>query len=300
MGLFGFSSNKQRAAASEPSTGGRLVYAIGDVHGRLDLLEDLLEQIMVDLNATKPAEAAALVLLGDYVDRGACSREVIDCLIRLKDRPDIELRALKGNHEEALLGFLADPQSGPPWLQNGGAATLASYGVAAPQTRLPPEIWQTASEAFAEALPPEHLSFLQNLELYVEYGDYVFVHAGLRPGVPIDHQTERDLLWIRKEFLEETRRFAKVVVHGHTPEPEPFMGDVRLGVDTGAYATGVLSAARLYGTERSILQATAHGDQSPSPAEPPSSAPILLPSARGKKSAYSEAAAAFRANYGRD
>lgn len=258
--MFGFGAKKQRFPESRPSTGGRLIYAIGDVHGRLDLLEDLLRQIGDDADSLQGAGTPVLVFLGDYVDRGAYSRGVIDCLIGLSTLPDIELRALKGNHEQAMLSFLADPEIGPAWVQQGGAATLASYGVAAPQTRIPHELWREASEALAKALPPEHLRLLESLELYAEYGDYVFVHAGLKPGVPIERQSEQDLLWIRDEFLEERRPFPKVVVHGHTPEAEPFLGETRLGLDTGAYATGILTAARLFGTEQTILQATAHGD----------------------------------------
>jgi serine/threonine protein phosphatase 1 len=257
--LFGFGAKTRRTSKRQPSTGDRLIYAIGDVHGRLDLLEDLLKQIAADIAVIKPAKKPVLVFLGDYVDRGAFSRGVIDCLLTLQALPDIELRVLKGNHEQAMLSYISDPEFGPAWLQNGGAATLVSYGVAAPQTRIPVDVWQQAREAFAQALPPEHLDFLQGLELYVEYGDYLFVHAGLKPGVPIERQVEQDLLWIRNEFLEERRPFAKVVVHGHTPEPEPFLGEVRIGLDTGAYATGILTAARLHGTERTILQATAHG-----------------------------------------
>ena len=258
--MFGFGAKKGHARAHQPSTEGRLIYAIGDVHGRLELLEDLLGQIAADAAKVDNAGDTVLVFLGDYVDRGAYSRGVIDCLIGLSAVPGVELRALKGNHEQALLEFLGEPEIGPGWIQQGGAATLVSYGVAAPQTRNSAELWAQASQALAEALPPAHLRFLQGLELYAEYGDYIFVHAGLRPGVPIARQNERDLLWIRDEFLEETRPFPKVVVHGHSPEAEPFLGEHRLGLDTGAYATGILTAARLYGTERSILQATAHGD----------------------------------------
>lgn len=258
--MFGFGPKKKSSPRRRPSTGDRLVYAIGDVHGRLDLLQDLIKQITADFDGYEAVEKPALVFLGDYVDRGAHSRGVIEFLIRLKALTNIEVRALKGNHEQAMLRFLTDAQVGPAWVQSGGASTLVSYGVAAPQTRNASELWEQAREALATALPPEHVAFLQSLELYVEYGDYVFVHAGLRPGVPIERQSEQDLLWIRKDFLEETRPFPKVVVHGHTPEAEPFLGEIRLGLDTGAYATGVLTAARLYGTERTILQATAHGE----------------------------------------
>jgi serine/threonine protein phosphatase 1 len=255
--VFGFGAKQKRAEskAPPPTTGDRLVYAMGDIHGRLDLMDALLQKIAEDTEASAPEQNPVLVFLGDYVDRGPGSRGVIERLLKLSIQPDLELRTLKGNHEQAMLAFLDDPDFGPAWLQNGGAATLASYGVASPQTRIQVEGWELAREKFAEALPPEHLQFLRGLELYAEYGDYVFVHAGLRPGVPIARQTEQDLLWIRYEFLEERRPFEKVVVHGHTPEPEPFLGPIRLGLDTGAYATGVLTAARLCGPERAILQA---------------------------------------------
>ena len=258
--LFGLGSKKRKESEARLSTDGRLIYAIGDVHGRLDLLEDLLRRIADDIAVSKSAQRPVLIFLGDYVDRGAFSKGVIDCVIKLKALGDIEVRALKGNHEQSLLGFLTDPQVGPGWFQHGGAATLVSYGVAAPQTHNATEIWEQASEAFAKVLPAEHLKFYRELEISAEYGDYIFVHAGLRPGVPIEQQTEQDMLWIRAEFLEERRPFGKVVVHGHSPEPEPFLSKVRLGLDTGAYATGILTAARLFDGACTFIQATAHGD----------------------------------------
>ena len=258
--MFGFGKRKQADSQGRPSTGGRLIYAVGDVHGRMDLLEELLGMIAVDAAATQPSEAPILVFLGDYVDRGPASRDVIDCLVRLTTLTNIEVRALKGNHEQAMMVFLVNPEFGPAWQQHGGAATLASYGVGAPPTRTPIEPWEEARLALIQAMPDTHLAFLQSLELFAEYGDYVFVHAGLRPGVPLARQVEQDLLWIREELIEERRPFEKVVVHGHTPEAEPVFNRVRVGLDTGAYATGVLTAARLYGTEQSVLQATAHGE----------------------------------------
>ena len=217
--MFGFGARKREGPGREPSTDGPLIYAVGDVHGRLDLLDDLLDQIAEDASKADGAAETVLVFLGDYVDRGDASRGVIDRLIGLAHVPGVELKALKGNHEQVMLDFLRDPEVGPGWVQQGGAATLASYGVAAPQTRVPADPWAEASKALARALPPEHLQFLNGLPLYAEYGDYVFVHAGLRPGVPLDRQSERDLLWIRAEFLDETRPFPKVVVHGHPPRP---------------------------------------------------------------------------------
>jgi serine/threonine protein phosphatase 1 len=152
-----------------------------------------------------------------------------------------------------MLTFLADPEFGPTWASYGGGPTLASYGVAAPTGRQP-EAWAEARDALTKAVPAHQLRFLNALEPSVEYGDYIFVHAGLRPGVALEDQTEQDKLWIRDEFLQERRPFAKIVVHGHSPEAEPVMNAVRIGLDTGAYATGVLTAARLYGFERSVIQ----------------------------------------------
>lgn len=248
-------SRVSRKAPPSPSTGGRLVYAVGDVHGRLDLLTRLLERIETDARATGPAERAAIVLLGDYVDRGPASREVVAFVRRLLLATDFEVRALMGNHEQVMLQFLEDPSVGPSWVEFGGGETLAAYGVRRPGARVDQDAWEAASVALAEALPPEDLAFLRGLELSASYGDYLFVHAGVRPEAPLDRQEAADLLWIRHEFLENERRLEKIIVHGHTPEVEPFAGTARIGVDTGAYATGVLTAVRLYGEERSFLQA---------------------------------------------
>lgn len=249
--LFGLKSARE----APPSTGGRLVYAIGDVHGRLDVLGPLLHDIAKDALTTRPAEQPLLVLLGDYVDRGPDSRGVIDLILQMQADATFEVAALKGNHEEALLQFLEDPAFAATWMEHGGGATLASYGVAPSGARTDVEAWTKVRDAFAEALPAEHLRFYQTLELIRTVGDYAFVHAGVRPGVALEDQAERDLLWIRYEFLNDRGPFDKVIVHGHTPTEEPQMLKHRLGVDTGAYATGVLTAVRLYGEEQRLLQA---------------------------------------------
>jgi len=256
------------AARTGPaSTDGRLIYAIGDIHGRLDLLEPLIETITSDAAALDAGEKPILVFVGDYVDRGAASRAVIDVVIALKTGDRFEVRALKGNHEEAMLTFLADAHFGPTWCEHGGAETLASYGVPPPILRTDEAAWSAAQALFAQALPPAHLEFLRRLEMTTIQGDYLFVHAGLRPGVRIEDQDDHDLLWIRDDFIgsaKDARRrvaknppFEKIVVHGHTPEERVFIGDHRIGVDTGAYATGVLSAIRLLGPERTVIQAKA-------------------------------------------
>lgn len=234
------------------STGGRLVYAVGDVHGRADLMRGLIQAITEDARETAAPERPLLVMLGDYIDRGADSRGVIDLILALRSADMFEIRCLKGNHEQALLEFMRRPDIGASWLVHGGRPTLSSYGVASNAATT--EDWTRVRDALAIALPPEHLAFFSTLELSITLGDYLFVHAGVRPGVPLDAQSERDLLWIRADFLGGTSLFDKVVVHGHTPAEAPLGDGRRIGVDTGAYATGILTAARLCGEEQSFIQ----------------------------------------------
>jgi serine/threonine protein phosphatase 1 len=252
--LFG---RKPKPEEPPPTTGGRLVYAVGDVHGRLDALEPLLKSIAEDYMVTRPADPAMLVFLGDYVDRGPDSKRVVDLVLGMRNHLEFEVRTLKGNHEEALLYFLDDPSFGAAWMEHGGGPTLASYGVQPPMTRTDNEAWGKASHELAKAMPASHLAFYKDLELMVEAGDYAFVHAGVRPGVPLEAQAERDLLWIRHEFLAEKGPHPKVIVHGHTPSEEAQMTRWRLGVDTGCYATGLLTAARLMDTDQRLIQARA-------------------------------------------
>lgn len=233
---------------------GRLIYAIGDAHGRADVLADLLETVRRDAEAlgTRRRE---LIFLGDYVDRGPDSRGVIDQILALGDDADVSVTALKGNHEEAMLAFMADASFGPVWAQHGGGATLSSYGVEPPANRMDDAEWGRARDELNAALPKSHRSFLDTLQIWCKRGDYVFVHAGIRPGVALEEQTERDLLWIRRDFLDHGKSHGHVVVHGHTPESQPFAGPHRIGVDTGAYYSGRLTAVRLWGDERTFVQA---------------------------------------------
>ncbi len=251
--LFG-----KRTSAAPPSTGGRLVYAVGDVHGRADLLSTLVRELVRDAEASAPAQPPLLVFLGDYVDRGPGAAEVVETILDLTRGSQFEVRALKGNHEEALLQFLDAAAFGVTWAEHGGSSTLASYGVQPPAARTDLEAWARARDAFDAALPPHHRDFYTGLELMVEVGGYAFVHAGVRPGVPLARQAEKDLLWIRGEFLQAPGPFGKVIVHGHTPMEAPQVTRHRLGLDTGAYATGVLTAARLDETGQKIIQARAN------------------------------------------
>jgi serine/threonine protein phosphatase 1 len=242
---------------------GQCVYAIGDVHGRRDLLEKLVEQIDEDSQSLPEGTKRVLVFLGDYIDRGLQSKDVIDFL--LSDRMKAFERVfLMGNHEEALLRFLNDVNFGKQWVRYGGAETLYSYGLQPPQNaraamqshdamQAYQRAWDKVWTEFRNRLPEQHLKFYQNLQHYYVTGDYLFVHAGLRPGEVLENQTVRDMLWIREEFLDAEEQFPQVVVHGHTPTDDVFRDDRRIGLDTGAFISGKLSAVRLFRDEVSFI-----------------------------------------------
>lgn len=225
---------------------GARVYAIGDIHGRADMLDELLSLIEADAG---PSGEPRLVFLGDYVDRGPDSKGVLDRLCAI-DKSETDAVFLKGNHEEIMLDFLAEPEDLPHWLDWGGEETLESYGV--------DPVGQSAAalaEAMNAALPTDHRKFLKNLVLTHIERDYLFVHAGLRPGAPLEEQSETDLLWIRKRFhnAPPEDRPDYVVVHGHTPTDKPVDAGWRIGVDTGACYGGLLTAVALEGTKRRFI-----------------------------------------------
>lgn len=231
---------------------GELVYAVGDIHGRSDLLAALLDQIEADA-AESAATRRSLVFVGDYIDRGPDSRGVVELCLRTLPQ-GFEPHFLKGNHEAILLDFLEDPSNLGQWLANGAEATFRSYGVDVVELvrrGAEPEIWRAA---FLALLPADHRRFFDGLELAVALGDYLFVHAGVRPGVPLDAQDPHDLIWIRGEFLRSDQDFGKVVVHGHTPMALPDMRANRIGIDTGAVFTNRLTALRLEDGSRRLLQ----------------------------------------------
>ncbi len=233
---------------------GRRVYAIGDIHGRADLLGSLLVQIERDIERhLAPGMTPTLVFLGDYVDCGLETRACLDRLIALGDS-GCETHFLKGKHDAALLSFLDRPAKGGVWLRKGGRETLFSYGVRGPSPLAGARELARAAEALAAAMPPAHLRFLRSLKLHVRFGDYVFVHAGLKPGIALDAQQERDLLTIREPFLTSREAWPFVVVHGNTPVERLYRDMRRIGVDTGAYATGRLSAVCLDGGDVLLLQ----------------------------------------------
>lgn len=231
---------------------GQRVYAVGDIHGRLDLLEALHGLIAEDA-AQAPDRSKTIIYLGDYIDRGLESQGVID---RLLGAPleDVTPVFLLGNHEDTMLNFLDDHRVGESWFQFGGDATLYSYGV---QLAGPAGEQRTLIDAqsnLRERLPARHLEFLRGLETRFEIGDYLFVHAGVRPGVALDEQAPKDLIWIRGEFLTSKADHGRVVVHGHSISLKAENLPNRVNIDTGAYASGVLTCLVLDGAERRLLQ----------------------------------------------
>lgn len=250
---FGGGRKTQPARARRAAVpGGYRVYAIGDIHGRLDLLVALHSDILEDATRHPHDGSNVLIYLGDYVDRGPCSREVIDCLMS-DPLPGFESVRLMGNHDEALLKFLDDPAIGPSWSSYGGEATLLSYGVRARPGIIGLARWEDMRQQMIENMPASHVAFLRALKTSVEAGDYMFVHAGVRPGVPLSAQRQEDLLWIRDTFLDSALDHGKVVVHGHTPVDQPEVRPNRIGVDTGAFASGVLTAVVLEGESRRFI-----------------------------------------------
>jgi serine/threonine protein phosphatase 1 len=230
------------------------IYAIGDIHGRLDLLTALQETIAADA-LERAAKQKTVVYLGDYVSRGDHSRGVVE-RVREWLPEGFERVALKGNHEDLLLRFLGgDLEAGRHWFDYGGLDTLAHYGVAIPDRQARDEA-STAElqQRFAAAMPPSHLEFFLSLQVRHLVGDYCFVHGGVRPGVALEEQTDHDCMWIRSSFLDSESDHGAVVVHGHSICPQPVVRHNRIGIDTGAYASGVLTCLVLEGTCTRFLQ----------------------------------------------
>ncbi len=230
------------------------VYAVGDIHGRLDLLERLLGLIAQD--AEGASRALTLLFLGDYIDRGPSSRGVIERLMAgpPADGPLREASwiCLRGNHEQAMLEFVEGANSGKAWCINGGVATVVSYLGEDAHRYTNNRLW--LRKEFAQALPPKHLRFLVRLPLSYTLGDYFFVHAGVRPGVALAEQDTSDLLWIRDDFLFwDGEILEKVIVHGHSQCLKPEVRSYRIGIDTGAYRTDRLTALVLEGTDKRFL-----------------------------------------------
>lgn len=229
-------------------------YVIGDVHGRLDLLEELLAKIHGELEQ-RPAPRSLLVFVGDLIDRGPSSAQVIE---RLRNywRLGVQPVFLLGNHEEVLLRIIhGEAELVASWLQFGGLECLQSYGV--DPVRIRAMTSERAVELIQDSIPTSHVAFLENFSDSCRFGDYLFVHAGICPGVALDHQLQSDLRWIRAPFLSDESDHGFVVVHGHTITREVDDRPNRIGIDTGAYRTGILTALAIEGEERWLLDTRA-------------------------------------------
>jgi len=249
--MFAFSPRRPRLPSGARA---HRAYVVGDIHGRLDLLDQLLARIDDDLRRN-PARKTLLVFVGDLIDRGPQSAEVVERL-RTYRRDGVRPVFLLGNHEEVLLRILnGDAALIQKWRWFGGAECLKSYGVDA--AKLPEQPGAEAVAAIRAAIPKEHIEFLESFVDTCRFGDYLFVHAGIRPGVELEQQTQNDLRWIREPFLLDETDHGFVVVHGHTITPEVDERQNRIGIDTGAYRTGVLTALVIEGRERRFIDTRA-------------------------------------------
>lgn len=245
--MFNFAPRRQSGPAGAR---GWRAYGIGDIHGRLDLLNQLLDKIHEDMRE-RPTRKTLLVFVGDLIDRGPDSAQVVERL-RTYRHPGVRTVFLLGNHEEVLLRILAgEPDLVAKWCSFGGAECLRSYGVDSSKIA-----GLDDSEALAivrSAIPRAHVEFLQGFDDSCRFGDYLFVHAGIRPGVELDQQRQSDLRWIREPFLFDETDHGFVVVHGHTIRPEVEVCPNRIAIDTGAYRSGVLTALAIEGTDSWLL-----------------------------------------------
>jgi serine/threonine protein phosphatase 1 len=245
---------KERQSISRPRVpDGVRAYAIGDVHGRDDLLEDVLGSIRKEV-AGLPKARNHIVMLGDLIDRGPDSRGVIERLRRFSD-PDVELHIIMGNHEEVLMRVLeGQGELITSWLRFGGEEALKSYGIHAKDVRRVDA--DEGARLIKAAIPAEHQAFLRSFVETVRIGDYLFVHAGVRPRVELTSQSQADLRWIREPFLSDDSDHGFIVVHGHTVTDEVLERPNRIGIDTGAYVTGRLTCLGLEADRRWFLEAT--------------------------------------------
>jgi len=251
-----------RNSGEQAGPNGHRAYSVGDVHGRLDLLERLLERIEADNRARGKAKTS-IIFLGDLIDRGPASAGVVERL-RTYHPAFAKPIFIMGNHEEILLRIVkGEMPLFRDWLRFGGAECLESYGLDADQLRDLPQ--RQAHRLIKEGIPDNHVAFLSSFVDSASFGSYLFVHAGIRPGVPLPSQSTQDLRWIRQPFLHDETDHGRVVVHGHTISEEVEQLPNRICIDTGAYRTGVLTALGLEGADRWLLQTraeTSETDQS--------------------------------------
>jgi serine/threonine protein phosphatase 1 len=238
---------------------GHAVYAIGDIHGRLDLLDDLLVRISEDAKGYRADQQRDVVFLGDYIDRGSESRGVVERLLA-DPLSGFSKVYLMGNHEEAMLAFLDGQSDGLDWLSFGGLETLLSYGVPLRSMPRSEDAVLSLRQSLVEAVPRRHVDFFRSCILHHDAGDYVFVHAGVRPGIALEGQNPTDLLWIRDDFLRSKVPLpGRIVVHGHTICDLPQNREHRINIDTGAFVSGRLTCLVLRGTERRFLSTADDG-----------------------------------------
>ena len=243
-----FKSRKQATQPGASIPAGMRVYAIGDVHGRLDLLKTLLGQIIADDRHREPADTQ-IILLGDLVDRGPESAGVVETL-RLLSQSGLNIRCIAGNHEEVMLDTLANPTAEMArfFYRIGGRETLLSYGLS--EEEMDRLDFAQLAQRMVELVPQEHIDFLNAMENCIVIGDYAFVHAGISPYVPLENQQLKALRWIREDFLAYEGELEKTIVYGHTITDNVDFGTSRIGLDTGAYKSGKLTAMGLEGSAR--------------------------------------------------
>lgn len=226
------------------------VYAIGDVHGRADLMEKLLR--LIDADHLGFRGESHVIFLGDYVDRGPYTRDVLDMLCK-KKWGHMHLETIRGNHEDIILRFFKDHSVAPGWFHYGGLQTLRSYGINVPNATQDFDDIFRLRRALEEAMPTAHKEFLHALPYTLRYGDYVFVHAGIHPDRPLEEQDPHHYMWMREPFLSSTKELGFMVVHGHSIRMKPEVRVNRIGIDTGAYATGRLTCLVLEGREQRFI-----------------------------------------------
>ena len=241
-------ANRSRLPRTPDST---ILYAVGDIHGRLDLLDGVIRELRTAAKQAREQGVRLIaIFLGDYMDRGPASSGVLRRLIELRDARVCDIIFLRGNHEQVLLDLIDGRETTVRWLEYGGRETLASYGV----EKLPPNCDVASLRAvIAQVVPPEHVTFLRETGIHVLLGDYLFVHAGLRPDRLLEEQSDADLLWFRY-YEDETPVWDYTVIHGHSPSPQPVVGRWRIGIDTEAHASGALTALRLQGEQQDLLK----------------------------------------------
>jgi len=233
---------------------GTRIYTIGDIHGRADLLQQL--HTTIENDAASYTGKKQLIYLGDYIDRGENSKQVIDLLLE-HPLPDFDKIYLRGNHEQTMLDFLAEPEVGKSWFIYGGLATLVSYKVTVKKLPTKKEDFGDIQRQLKERVPHSHIHFMENTGISYEAGSYYFVHAGIKPEQTLEHQQPEDQLWICDNFVSYTKPHEKIIIHGHTITDEPDARPNRIGIDTGAYITGKLTCLILENDTQRILQTNA-------------------------------------------